>query len=609
MRQRLTLFLIALCWGWSAQAQVFSPLTQDPSRARQLPHKRKPTADPLPLADGDTLGLPFFDDFAKGEGSPDPARWVNRGGAYVSDRYAKKPPTVFAATFDGFDANGVPRGGLSAVGLNDTLTSKPLLLGRFQPQDSLYLSFYWQAGGLLDAPNYSGGGNYYLRLEFKEATGGWQQVWEQRGTGRSTEFAAVMVVLKENGFLYDGFQFRWVSGGGQNGLRDVWHVDYVFLDKNRRKGQLQVADVAFTSQLPSLLNRYTAMPVWHFSDNPGGELRQQVGAQFVNYSGVPAAISWRAFARNLTTGAVDTFLRGSAPVAGNAQQTIAGVPSAAFLGTQSTPFSVQTTQFLNTKEPLLHTLYNDTLTRQTDLHDYFAYDDGSAEGTLSFPSSSAVNVAYQFDLTKPDRVKRVRLFFTGANTPGTTLYLRIWGDQNGRPADQPLVEQPFSVPPADQFNNWLDIELTQPIAVQGRFYVGYRQPAGATFVNIGFDLSEDAEGKMLLLRGTTTSWETLTGLGGALMIRPVMAGTITSAAEEIASAAPFLFPNPASDWLKVGQKAERLEVYSLTGQLVQVWQQVRAGQQLSLVHLPAGLYLVKAINGTQVRTSKLILQR
>ena len=93
------------------------------------------------------------------------------------------------------------------------------------------------------------------------------------------------------------------------------------------------------------------------------------------------------------------------------------------------------------------------------------------------------------------------------------------------------------------------------------------------------------------------------------MIRPVMAGTITSAAEEIASAAPFLFPNPASDWLKVGQKAERLEVYSLTGQLVQVWQQVRAGQQLSLVHLPAGLYLVKAINGTQVRTSKLILQR
>ncbi|GGK71893.1 T9SS type A sorting domain-containing protein [Rufibacter glacialis] len=611
MRQRLVLYLILFLGGWAARAQVLTPLNSLPVQAISVQAKTGvPGATPQPLAAGDTLGLPFFDDFAKGEGGPDPARWRTRGGVAVTNRLAANPPTIFAASFDGLQADGQPYGGPNATGPTDTLTSKPLSLGNYQPQDSLYLSFYWQAGGLVDAPDFSSAGIYSLQLEFKEANGTWSTVWSQKGTGRNTAFAPAMVALKESRFLYNGFQFRWVSSGKQSGLRDVWHLDYVYLNRNRRQGQMQVADVALTQRLPSLLNRYSAMPIWQFLVNPAGETRPQVGSEMANLSNIPAAISWRGFVRNLSTGAVDTFLRGSAPVSGGTRTALAAAPSSAFLSSQSQPFSVQTTLILNTREPDFNTRYNDTLRRQTDLQDFYAYDDGSAETGFSYPSGTTVQLAYQFDLNKPDRIKSVRIFFTGANTPGTELFLRLWADQNGQPADQPLYEQRFVLPAASGLNNWLEIPLERQVEVQGRFYVGYRQPVAAVFVNVGFDLNENTNGKLFAMNGAS-AWGTVPDLGGALQIRPVMTGTLTSSPGALASPETYLYPNPTGTGdFSLSQSADQVQLYSSTGQLLQTWAKVRERQPLSVSPgLPAGIYLVKTQKGNQLRAVKLILTR
>ncbi|ALJ00180.1 T9SS type A sorting domain-containing protein [Rufibacter tibetensis] len=611
MRQWLILFSILVLGGQAADAQVLTPLNSLPPQAISVPAKPGvPGALPQPLAFGDTLGLPFFDDFAKGEGAPDPARWVSRGGVSVTNRLAANPPTIFAASFDGLQADGEPYGTAIGTGPTDTLTSKPLNLGNRQPQDSLYLSFYWQAGGLVDAPDFASGNVFYLQLEFKQANGSWAPVWAQKGSGRSTDFASVMISIKEARFLFNGFQFRWVSSGRQSGLRDVWHIDYVYLNRDRRLGQLQNADVALTRRLPSLLNRYTAMPIWQFLENPSGEIRPQVGSEMVNLSNIPAAISWRASVRNLTTGAVDTFLRGSAPVSAGTRTTIAAAPSRAFLTSQNQPFSLQTVLFLNTKEPDFYTRYNDTLRRQTDLQDFYAYDDGTAETGFSYPSGTAVQLAYQFDLSKPDRVRSVRIFFTGTNTPGTELFLRLWADNNGQPADQPLYEQRFVLPATTGLSNWLDITLDRQVEVQGRFYVGYRQPTGATFVNVGFDLNETAEGKLFAMNGAA-AWSTVADLGGALLIRPVMTGTLTSSADNLDASSSLLYPNPTTtgDFF-LNQAADELQVYSGTGQLLHTWGRVKEKQKLILPsNLPPGIYLVKSQKGNQIRTAKLILTR
>ncbi|WP_205503406.1 T9SS type A sorting domain-containing protein [Rufibacter psychrotolerans] len=609
MRQWLTIFMIFIGGGWTAHAQVLTPLQSLPAQTTGVAAARKPAAEPAPLASGDTLSLPFFDDFAQAEGNPALTRWHSRGGVMVSNRFAANPPTIFAATFDGVRADGQPYAGGTAVGPTDTLTSKPIRLGAFQPQDSLYLSFYWQAGGLVDAPDFSSANLYYLQLEFKDATGTWSPVWTQKGTGRSTAFAPVMLALKEARYLHNGFQFRWVSSGRQNGVRDVWHLDYVYLDQNRRQGQLQTTDVALTQPMPGLLRRYTAMPIWQFGVNPAQETAAQVGSAYANLSQVPAALSWRALTRNLTTGAVDTFLRGSAPVNAGARAEISAQPSNAFLGSQSQPYSLETLLFLNTKEPNFYTRYNDTLRRQTHLQDFYAYDDGTAETGFSYPSSTVIQLAYQFDLSKPDRVKSVRIFFTGTNTPGTELFLRIWADNGGKPAEQALYEQRFTVPALAGLNNWLDITLERQVEVQGSFYVGYRQPAGATFVNVGFDLNENADGKLFATNGGT-QWGAVPALGGALLIRPVMTGTLTASAPPLAQAAPLVRPNPStSGHFYVDQAYDLVQLYSLTGQLLQTWPKAPANQPLRVpATLAAGIYLVKAQKGSQLRTAKLILQ-
>ncbi|GAA4301007.1 T9SS type A sorting domain-containing protein [Nibribacter koreensis] len=607
MRRGLML-VVGLCLGWQAQAQILSPLTQQSSLVSSPPSKGGAGAIPLPLASGDTLALPFFDDFSKGEGEPDPARWVNRGGVAVTNRYAKNAPTIFSATFDGLKADGQSYGGTNAVGPTDTLISKPLYLGKLAPKDSLYLSFFWQAGGFLDAPNFSSGTLYSLQLEFKQANGTWATVWTQKGNGRSTDFAAVMQAIKEPAYFFDGFQFRWVSSGSQGGLRDVWHLDYVQLNQSRRNGDLSNLDVALTQQMPSLLRRYTAMPIWQFLVNPAGETRTELGSTIRNLSALPAAISWRGLTKNLTTQAVDTFLKASAPINANATLAIQGAPSASFLSSQSLPYSLQTTLFLTTKEPNRLTLYNDTLRRETHLQDFYAYDDGTAEAGFSFPSSNAVQIAYQFELNKPDRIDAVRIYFTGNNSPGTVLSLRLWRDANGKPAEQSFYEQTFTVPAASGLNQWLEIALTQQQQVNGRFYVGYRQPNGSTFVNVGYDLNENAEGKIFFTNGTSV-WEGLTNFTGALLIRPVVSGTVTSSLEEEELLSKsWVYPNPSAGQLTFAQNFERVEIYSLTGQKLQTLHQVKQGQPVRVQHLTNGVYLLKGYSKDKVKTTKLILQ-
>ncbi|WP_192820441.1 T9SS type A sorting domain-containing protein [Rufibacter sp. LB8] len=607
----LFLLLFLTLAGKAVNAQILTPIPQQENRATGSPAAFNPRIESVQRLAETSLPLPFIDDFSKSEGNPDPSRWETGSGVFTSNRFAAQPLTIGAATFDGLQANGEPYSQVrNTFGATDTLTSKPIALGNLQPQDSVYLSFYWQAGGLLGAPGFSGNGLVYLQLEFKQANGTWDIVWKERGTGRKTDFAPVMLALKETNYLHDGFQFRWVSSGRMDGQFDAWHLDYVHLNKNRRKGQLTSLDVALTKSLPSLLRRYTAMPIWQFKQNPMGETKEQVGAELMNLSPFPAAVGWSGNIQNLETGEQTSFLNQSGVVSSQARRTFAGTPPAALLGAQNSGTSFKTTVYLTTQEPNAQTLFNDTVTRVTHLQDFYAYDDGTPEIGLSFPSNSQVQVAYQFEVNAPDRLRKVRLYFTGgtSNTPGTVLHLLLWADDNGKPATTPLLEQRFTVPAAAQLNDWLEITLDRDIPVQSKFYVGYRQPAAAPFVNVGLDYDGTSNGKLFWTNGGS-AWTAVTDVDGAWMVRPVMGGIITSAPSEMAEASVFFYPNPATDFITVAQAFDRVELYVMTGKRVEVWQQVRAGAQLALAHLAAGMYLAKAFKGNQIRTAKLIIQR
>ncbi len=558
----------------------------------------------------DPLPLPFFDDFANfAHGVPDPVRWKN-GGVFINNRYALEPVTIGVATFDGLNAAGVPYApNVIAPGPSDTLTSQPVQLAGLSPADSVYLSFYWQSGGVGDVPDRSSTNSVYLQLEFKDATGAWQMVWQQPGVGERTDFAQVFVGVKEARFFHENFQFRFRSVGRRSGLADVWNIDYVELDRNRRKNQNTTSDVALSRGLTPLLKNYTAIPVQQFIGNPEGELAEEVSVTVNNLGNVPAAISWRGYVAMATPEApADTFLNEAGIVPENARQfVVAGTPRVSAFTFPEQPFKLVHGVFLDTKEQNDRYRANDSVSRETDFADYFAYDDGSAEAGFNFISTGVSQVAQRYELNKSDQVRAFRVYFpqVGNSIAGTTLTFRIWKDNEGVPGET-LYQYSFQVRYTAGINNFYEVELPKPVSVKERFYAGWSQP-GNLFVNIGFDRNERMPGRRFLF-SSVSGWVE-DELEGAVMLRPVMTGKALGLADEIAAKAFVLYPNPSKGTIVIESAYKSIRIYDATGREVHYQAAVPALQPISLQHLSNGVYTLRIETSKTILTKKLILTK
>jgi len=601
--KKLALIFLICCNGFTARAQVvLEPLEQAARESRQPERGQALRAAAAPLA------LPFFDDFATVLGAPDPTRWIN-GGAYVNNRYAVAPITKNVATFDGLNAVGTPYApGSVGSGPSDSLTSQPILLGNLNPADSVYLSFYWQSGGLGDIPDKTSNEQVYLQLEFKDNTGNWQQVWRQPGVGDTTRFVQVFVGLREARFLHDAFQFRFRSVGQRNGLADVWNVDYVVLDKNRRRGQNSTRDIAISEGVSRLLRHYTTMPVKQFLANPQGELAETVSATLNNLGGLPGAISWQGSIRRKDEPAGTIFLNQQALVPGGARQyPIAGTPRLDGLNLPGNAFTLVHGIWLDTKEQDPLQRANDSTQRETVFADYYAYDDGSAEAGFSFVASGNTQVAQRFDLNQPGQLKAFRVYFprVRTNLAGTSITFRVWDDNNGLPGET-LHQQSFQIQYSDTLNEFYEVELSKLVPVTGSFYIGWSQP-GNLFINIGFDRNEHSPGRRFLFTALN-GWVAETEFKGALMLRPVLAGDVLGLEEEKLAASIRLYPNPAHGRVYIQGEYESLVIYDVMGRKVHEQRYQPEDQPLSLHKLAPGLYTFRIQNKETTITKKLILK-
>ena len=139
-----------------------------------------------PVRSGQSVRLPFVDDFSNYSGYPDPKLWQD-DLAYVNTGFAVYPPTIGVVTLDALDAFGQVYAHAGRLPFPaDTLTSNPIRLDsnftQHRPMhvsDSLYLSFYYQPAGA--SKTYPAGGwqlvgdspehSDILVLEFGYATG------------------------------------------------------------------------------------------------------------------------------------------------------------------------------------------------------------------------------------------------------------------------------------------------------------------------------------------------------------------------------------------------------------------------------------------------------
>lgn len=595
----LTVVLLAASMGAMAQA-VLMPLQQE---------KRQLSVDKAEkrLAAATALALPFFDDFAAAVVVPDLSHW-QRSGVYVNNRYAFEPITVNVASFDGLNTKGMPYApGSVNAGPSDTLTSQPILLGSLNPADSVYLSFYWQSGGLGDIPDRSE--LVSLQVEFKDAAGNWQQVWRQTGLGDTTSFIQAFVGVKEAKFFHDDFQFRFRSVGKRSGLADVWNVDYVVLDKNRRKGQNVTRDIAISEGVSKLLKHYTAMPANQFLEDPEGELAEEVVATVNNLGGLPGAISWRGYIKKLNEATADTFLRNQALIPSGARQfPVTGTPTLANLMLPKEQFTLVHGLILNTKEVDLRQRANDSTERKTEFANYYAYDDGSAEAGFSFPRSTSTQVAQRYDLNKPDQVEAFRIYFprVSLDLAGTSLTFKVWDDENGVPG-KTLYQQSFQIRYSDSLNAFYEVPLSKLVPVEGKFYIGWQQ-AGNLFVNVGFDRNEVATSRRFLF-SAGEGWFEDTDTKGALMLRPVMAGEALGIEEELEAARIKVFPNPSTGKVFIEGEYEQLWVYDITGRQVQQHKFGSNMEPVMLDKLAPGLYTLRIQTRRAIITKKIILTK
>ena len=157
---------------------------------------------------------PTSDDFDK--------LWIYQD-VFLNDNYAINPWTIGVATFDGLNEAGYPHDWTisGASDWADQLTSKPIDLSQKGVGDSLYLSFYYQAGGRGDAPE----SDDSLVLElYLPSNGAWQSFWGINGF-TSDEWYYQHLLLDEPAYFQNGFQFRFRSYGALTGSLDHWNLD------------------------------------------------------------------------------------------------------------------------------------------------------------------------------------------------------------------------------------------------------------------------------------------------------------------------------------------------------------------------------------------------
>lgn len=589
---------------------------------------------------GGSLELPFFDDFSRYSlPSNDPSipdawqRWTDNT-AFINSTFPVSPMTIGVATLDGLDDDGTPYADTLYFpsitetflewGLADSLTSLPIDLSGYTPEDSVHLVFHYECGGLGNQPDADGilgaeGDSLILEFYSPLQQGQWFRAWAIEGGLNANVFDTVFIHISDFVFLQNGFRFRFKNMCTQHGALDHWHLDYVILNSNIQPSSFLYDEVAFQYSNNTLLNfDYTSMPWTHFESDPEyymmdeftfyqrnlGESQNISTRWRVNYEGSQ---------QHLSTSNDNT--------SGNALQEIQRTVSLEnyFYTTPTTvdSASFEVCTYFNPTD--IH-LENDTMCFTQTFSNYYSYDDGSAERAYGLQNTGG-KMAMRFNSAIDDTLLGVYIYFIPIQYLATdqSFILQVWNDVTGQPGN--LLTSEF-----DNFNFhnpqyytggpnlFVYYPLLDPVAISaGNFYIGCLQQ-NAVSLNLGLDKNTGANATKLFyqLQGTST-WNQ-SEIAGSVMIRPVFKAGLPEwvSTEENAAQLARVYPNPAHDNLQVvlnNQETYTYSVCDMTGRQVMSGS-LRANEntQIDISRLSPASYmlLITSTNGEHFHTSHFI---
>ncbi len=576
--------------------------------------------------------LPFFDDFTELGNSPSQQRWQGYC-VFTNSGFPYLPVNYRAATLDLVDEKGaVYNNGSSSPFIADSLMSVAIRLdsldGRaLTPADSLYLSFYYQAGGYGDAPDKNDSlvlcfGYGYDELVVDPETGfevvyertAWRHIWSTGGMDFGSTFTKVMIPITDTCFFKERFYILFYNYGtlpttmypNERSNMDMWNIDFVYLNAGRTSNPFIKEDtypkVSLTGQKPLMLKRYSSMPYKQYT-----ETSPEVSMDYK----IPV------FATNLDS--MNHQVRYFCDVENNSNGTVYHVNDTAFLLNQyltdgvtahnvllknfrfpdniqddSASFTIR--QYINVVDQYGATVAGDSIISTQGFYNYFAYDDGIPEKGYGLTPDDTY-MATQFNVAVPDKLYGVQLLFNrtynDANFNFFDIY--VWGNNDGKPGNVIYVLENQRPEWSDNMYEFTYYEFDNPVAVSGTFYVGIRQQEKKS-INIGFDTSRDCSAYNFFK--VNSYWEP-SQFKGSLMIRPVAGSNYYIGVDENQDVVTDLqlSPNPVSSVLHLNginaNECSEIIVYDLTGWMLM---NVPYCNELNVSDLDNGVYVIRIIN-------------
>ena len=564
-------------------------------------YAKEKTFAPRESRGGGSLSLPFFDDFSRYSlPTNDPTiptnyqHWLDTT-VFINTTFPISPFTIGVATLDGLRSNGMPYvdtlyfPSINDVyldwGLCDSLTSMPIDLSGYLPEDNVFLAFSYECGGRGNQPDADGilgalGDSLVLEFFSPLQEGQWFRVWEVQGGINANVFDTAFVRINQDYFLQDGFQFRFKNYCTQHGALDHWHLDYVTVESNFDSTNVIYDEVSMQYANNTLLNfGYTSMPWTHFLANPELYMAPELTYYQRNLGIADENIASRW---SVSLNGVQQ-IEGATNVDGsdNAQSELITTVSLEDY-TYEAPGTLDSATFdvcVYFNQTDAH-LQNDTACFEQRFTNYYAYDDGTAERAYGIQSAGG-KVAMKFQSEITDTLIGVYMYFIPVQylASDQSFIVQVWEDVSGQPGElltSELDNFNFSLPQYRQLgpNSFSYYELTDPIEIpSGNFYVGYIQQSDVS-LNMGLDKNTSSNSTKLFyqLQGIS-SWSP-SSIEGSMMIRPVFRSGLPEwvGLDETTLTTSEFFPNPTSGELSFNMKPDH-EMYSyqisdVTGRII-----------------------------------------
>ena len=560
----------------------------------------------------DTIELPFFEDFSKNTVYPDTNLWADHF-AFVNNTYCVNPVSIGVATLDAIDFTGAIYPNANSTGFKaDELTSNPINLA-YSATSNIYLSFYYQPQGIADPPEFKDS----LVLEFYSPSDTlWHSVWQTPGDTLH-EFKQIIIPITSQKFLTKSFRFRFKNYASLTsntlipGLVyncDHWHLDYIKLDKDRNEGDTIPHDVAFVKPAGSLIKNHESMPWDHFREAFLTVMNDRISISYKNNDTIVRNVTRNFEIRDVYENKIVRSFSGGAANIGPWE--IINYDALALYtysspGTDSAMFEVKS--YLITDD--FDKKFNDTISYIQKFHNFYAYDDGTAEAGYGLPGESMDNamLAYQFYSYKPDSLRAIQMYFNQSfdNANQRQFYLTVWADDNGTPGEV-LLSQQSEIPVfEDSLNKFHTYILDTAVFVSETFYIGWTQITD-DYLNVGFDRNTIKNDKIFFTYGGV--WNN-SELPGALMIRPVLGADLISKVKKINILNLIrIYPNPAKDfirieYLKFNPSANPgIFIYNSYGQ--QVYTTDYFNQPINISDWLPGIYFVRIMEGGVILANK-----